>query len=79
MQTRKISRRGPEIRKLNAWLKANVPFSCKAYRKRSEIIIGADASRDLTGYAAAIRAAFGDDIDRVLAYGQKNYLTIIGR
>lgn len=69
-----------DIRKLNAWLKANVPFACKAARRpHMEVVIGADVAHDLHAHVAAIRAEFGENIMEVRAYGLKNYVTLIAR
>lgn len=69
-----------DIRKLNTWLKANVPFTCKAVRHpHMEVVIGADAAHDLHAHANAIRAEFGGSILEVRAYGQKNYVSLIAR
>jgi hypothetical protein len=69
-----------DIRKLNQWLKTNVPFYCKAVRKpHREVVIGAETGRDLNAFADAIRAEFGDSIIRMDVYGLSNYLTLITR
>jgi hypothetical protein len=69
-----------DIRKLNAFLKATVPFSSKAVRRpHMEVVIGADAGKDLAAYADAIRAEFGDSVIRMNVYGMSNYITLIAR
>jgi hypothetical protein len=69
-----------DIRKLNAFLKATVPFYVKATRKpHMEVVIGSDAGKDLSVYADAIRAEFGDSIVRMDVYGMSNYITLIAR
>jgi hypothetical protein len=69
-----------DIRKLNQFLKATVPFYCKAARKpHMEVVIGAEAGSDLHAYADAIRAEFGGSIIRMDVYGLANYITLIAR
>ena len=69
-----------DIRKLNAWLKKNVPFYCKAVRKpHSEVVIGTDVSNNLHAFAEQIRAEFAGSIVRMDVYGLQNYITLIAR
>jgi hypothetical protein len=69
-----------DIRKLNSWLKNNVPFYCKAVRKpHREVVIGADVASNLHAFADQIRAEFGESIARMDVYGHQNYITLIVR
>jgi hypothetical protein len=69
-----------DIRDLNRWLKSHVPFYCRAARRHDRVVtIGADVAHDLTPYRDAIFAEFGDGINKINAYGLKNYITIVAR
>ena len=63
-----------DIRQLNKWLEANVPFRAKAKRlPHSEVTIFSEMGKDLGPYRKEIAKAFG--IQKIQYYGQPNYLS----
>jgi len=65
---------GVDVRGINAWLKANVPFYARiVHRRGGSVDIGTDVAHDLGPYAAALGAAFGVRVDQP---GMKNYLRV---